>query len=317
MEKKSEHLVDPELKEHLNQFRKTPLNAETLHYLRDNQTKNKSFYTPEHLPVNMTERTIPGLTDAPDVRIIIFTPTTSSSPKPVYLSIHGGGNIMGAADLDNEENAKLAVDLDCVVVAVDYRLAPETKHPGALEDTYATLSWIYNNYKTLDIDKHKIAIGGSSAGAGHATRLGLYARDNSEINIMFQYLEMPMLDDRTCINDVSPYAGEYIWDNNNNYLGWSSLLGHEPGINDVSPYAVPERAEDLSALPPTLIIVGALDLFLDESMNFSQRLIHAGVPTELHVYPGAYHDFKSIKEARISKSMQEIKLAAMRRAFYG
>lgn len=90
MEKKSEHLVDPELKEHLDQFRKTPLNAETLHYLRDNQTKNKNFYTPEHLPVNMTERMISGLNDAPDVRIIIFTPTTSTSPKPVYLSIHGG-----------------------------------------------------------------------------------------------------------------------------------------------------------------------------------------------------------------------------------
>jgi acetyl esterase/lipase len=316
MNKNSEHLIDPELRTYLEQFRTTPLNAETLQYLRDNQTKNKTFYTPEHLPVNMTERTIPGLNDAPDVRIIIFKPATSTSPKPVYLSIHGGGNIMGTADLDNEENAKLAVDLDCVVVAVDYRLAPETQHPGALEDTYATLNWLYNNHETLNINKNKIAIGGSSAGAGHAARLGLYTRDHSEINIMFQYLEMPMLDDRTCTNDVSPYAGEYIWDAKNNYLGWSSLLGHEPGKIEVAPYAVPARVEDLSALPPTLIIIGALDLFVDESMDFSQRLIHAGVPTELHVYPGAYHDFKSIKTARISKSMQDIKLAAMRRAFY-
>lgn len=316
MNKNSEHLIDPELRTYLEQFWTTPLNAETLQYLRDNQTKNKTFYTPEHLPVNMTERTIPGLNDAPDVRIIIFKPATSTSPKPVYLSIHGGGNIMGTADLDNEENAKLAVDLDCVVVAVDYRLAPETQHPGALEDTYATLNWLYNNHETLNINKNKIAIGGSSAGAGHAARLGLYTRDNSEINIMFQYLEMPMLDDRTCINDVSPYTEEYIWDNSNNYLGWSSLLGHEPGKIEVAPYAVPARVGNLSALPPTLIIIGALDLFVDESMDFSQRLIHAGVPTELHVYPGAYHDFKSIKTARISKSMQDIKLAAMRRAFY-
>src|SRR5262249_24598873 len=108
-----------------------------------------------------------------------------------------------------------------------------------------------------------------------------------------QLLDSPMLDDRTgTTSDPHPYCGEFVWTPSSNRFGWRSLLGAEPGSSDVPADAVPARAVDLSGLPPTFIAVGALDLFLEESLEYARRLILAGVPTELHVVPGAYHGFQ-------------------------
>ena len=112
---------------------------------------------------------------------------------------------------------------------------------------------------------------------------------------MFQFLIAPMIDDRTCaLAEPHPYTGEFIWTPQANRFGWTSLLGQEPGGADVSPYAAAARAEHLEGLPATFINVGAIDLFLEEDMEYARRLMRAGVPTELHVYPGAYHGFRMV-----------------------
>ena len=114
--------------------------------------------------------------------------------------------------------------------------------------------------------------------------------------------------------DIHPFAGEFIWNHHNNVFGWSALLGARPGSENVSPYAAPARAENLAGLPPTFMSTGALDLFVDEDVDYAQRLMRAGVPTELHVYPGAFHAFDFAPVADVSERARRDSLAALTRA---
>jgi acetyl esterase/lipase len=232
--------------------------------------------------------------------------------------MHGGGYVLGSAAEDVLGVKDIVSAVGCAVVSVDYRLAPETPHPGPLEDCYAALKWLYTQSRELGVNPAQIAIGGGSAGGGLTAALGLLSRDRGEIPLIFQLLIYPMLDDRTVTaSDPHPYTGEFIWTPENNRFGWKSLLGREPGGPDVSPYAAAGRAEHLEGLPPAFISVGALDLFLEEDVEYARRLLRAGVPTELHVYPGAYHGYNLIPNAQVSLLAARDRLAALKRAFTG
>jgi acetyl esterase/lipase len=185
------------------------------------------------------------------------------------------------------------------------------------EDCYAALKWVYTHARDLGVDAARIAIGGESAGGGLTASLALLTRDRGEVPLVFQLLIYPMLDDRTgTLADPHPYTGEYIWTADSNRFGWKALLGQEPGGPDVSPYAAAARAQHLEGLPPAFIGVGTLDLFLEEDLEYARRLIRAGVPTELHVYPGAYHGFLLlVPGARVSQSFARDYLNALTRAF--
>jgi acetyl esterase/lipase len=223
---------------------------------------------------------------------------------------------MGSADEQYSTLKSIVLAIGCAAVAVDYRLAPETPHPGPLEDCYAALQWLFTHADELGIDPGRIAVGGSSAGGGLAAALALLARDRGEIPLLFQLLIAPMIDDRTCtLANPHPYTGEFIWTPQANRFGWTSLLGQEPGGADVSPYAAAARAEHLEGLPATFINVGALDLFLEEDMEYARRLMRAGVPTELHVYPGAYHGFRMAADAQVTLAAERDQLSALKRAF--
>src|SRR5204863_2007228 len=130
-------------------------------------------------------------------------------------------------------------------------------------------------------------IKGESGGGGFAAAAALYARDRQGPTFAFQHLIYPMIDDRTAVRkDLHPYVGEFVWTQENNYFGWRSLLGEEPGSADVSPYAAAARAVDVSGLPPTYISVGGLDVFLEENMIYAAGLSRAGVPVEFHMIRG-------------------------------
>jgi acetyl esterase/lipase len=183
------------------------------------------------------------------------------------------------------------------VVSVDYRLAPETRFPGAVEDCYAALAWLVSQAERLGVDRERVAIGGESAGGGHAAALALLVRQRGDIKLCLQMLDSPMLDDRTgSTRDAHPYCGEFVWTPASNRFGWRALLGVEPGGPEVPVEAVPARVADLSGLAPAFILVGALDLFLEEDMEYARRLTRVGVPTELHVIPGAFHGFGAAGE---------------------
>jgi acetyl esterase/lipase len=315
----SRHLVARELLAALDRFAEFELNDDTLGPMR---AAAKAMPPPPLSPiaqaVRCTEQFIPGPRGAPDVRVLSYTPPAKNrSLRPAYLQLHGGGFVMGAPEMNDGANRMLAAGLDCIVVSVDYRLAPETHFPGALEDAYAALLWLHREAKPLGVDDARIAIGGQSAGAGHAAALALRARDRGEVPLCLQMLDSPMIDDRTgSTADPHPYCGEFAWTPAKNRFGWRALLGAEPGSPEIPVEAVPARVSDLSKLPPAFILVGALDLFLEENMEYARRLIRAGVPTELHIIPGAFHGFTSVGgEAPQANLALTLKNAALARAF--
>ena len=315
----SRHLVDPELLTTLDQLPAQPLTLEALPKMRADQAKllaEQLALEPAFPEVAVSEHRIPGPNGAPNVRVVFNRPVSASGPLPVLVWIHGGGYVLGAPESDSLLIKTLVREVGCAVVNVDYRLAPEAPSPAGVEDCYAALKWTHEQAEALGLDPTRVAIGGSSAGGGLAAALGLLARDRGALPISFQVLLVPMLDDRTVEStDPHPYTGEFAWTHAKNRVGWTAQLGQAPGGKDVSPYAAPARAESLAGLPPTYIATGSLDLFLEEDLDFARRLTRAGVHTELHVYPGAYHGFSRAASARVSQVYRRDWFAALQRAF--
>lgn len=272
---------------------------------------------PELAAVTCTERFLAVGEGNPDVRVLHYEPAeTLATPRPAVLHIHGGGFVLGSPDMNDASNRLLVLQTGCVIVSVDHRLAPETTWDGALADNYAALCWLHDNAASLNVDPSRIAVAGESAGGGHAAMLTQHARKQGGPAICFQMLDAPMLDDRTCtLADPHPFTGEFVWTVERNHFGWRALLGMEPGGPDVPPAAVPARAADLSGLPPAFITVGALDLFLEEDLEYARRLTRAGVPVELHVTAGGHHGSGIAPQAPQSQQNAALRLAALKRAF--
>jgi triacylglycerol lipase len=260
-------------------------------------------------------RRIAGPSGAPEVDVICYRPKSATGSLPCILHVHGGGYVLGDAQSMAAFHKPLALELDCAIVSVDYRLAPETRFPGAVEDAYAGLGWLVASAGEIGVDVARIGVMGESAGGGLAAALALLARDRKEHALTFQHLIYPMLDDRTGAGaDSHPFAGEFIWPAASNRFGWRALLGVEPGSEGVSQYAAAARADSLAGLPATYIATGALDLFVEEDMDYARRLIRDGVPTELHVYPGAFHGFDFVAGVDVADRSRRDSLTALRRS---
>lgn len=315
---RSRDLVDPEILPTLEAFPPLNLSVETLAAVRASYSELAEKYwatIPLDLTgLRLTEHTIPGASGDPSVRILVLEPTQSSGPRPGIVDIHGGGLVIGTADGNVRPCSVLARELGAVIVLVDYRLAPETVFPGPLEDCYAALKWLFENASNYNVDRDRIAVNGGSAGGTLAAGVALLARDRKHIPISHLHLVNPMLDDRTCVGDTSPFVGEYGWSREDNTFGWSSMLGVPAGSDGVSPYAAPGRMEDLSGLPPTFISCGALDLFVEESLDFARRLIRGGASVELHIYPGLPHGLAMGTPSYMKDVVDRDDLAAWKRA---
>ena len=204
------------------------------------------------------------------------------------LWIHGGGYVMGTAAQDDRICRRFADRLDIVVAAVDYRLAPDHPFPVPLHDCYDALTWLTHQ---PEVDPTRVAVGGASAGGGLAAALTLLARDRGQVDLCFQLLAYPMLDDRTSLRRDIDERRLRLWSVNANRFGWRSYLGRAPGSTEVSPLAAPSRCDDLRGLPPAWIGVGTCDLFCDEDIDYAGRLRESGVPCELDIVNGAFHGF--------------------------
>lgn len=311
----SRHLVDPQLLKLLETVSPAiDITAAMLPLLRG---------APARFEVNardiertdMTVRFVPGPKGAPEVSVNIYRPKGAAGLLPCIFHIHGGGYVMGSAAAMEAAHRPMAADLTCCIVSVDYRLAPETRFPGAIEDCYAALGWVFAHAGELGVDTKRTGVMGESAGGGLAAALALVVRDRGEYRLAFQHLIFPMIDDRTCVHpDPHGYVGEFVWTPQRNHFGWSSLLGVEPGSSGVSPYAAAARAENLAGLAPAYIATGSLDLFLEEDLEYARRLWRAGVPTELHVYPGGFHGFQWDPTADITRTAKRDSYAALTKA---
>lgn len=294
----SRPLVDRELEPFLPLLPNLDLNADTLAEMRDAFAQAAPLHAPPTSPdaVTRDEIQIPNPRDGILIRTLVYRPTAPSQhPRPAVLHLHGGGFVLAQPEWNDLRNRFLAADLDCIVISPDYRKPPEVPYPGPVEDAYAALRWLASQ---PDVDPRRIAVRGESAGGGLAAALALLARDRAQISIAFQHLVYPMLDDRTGTPDeVAPseLTGQFGWNRAANRFAWDAMLGAlQPGAvgrMQSSPYAAPSRATNLAGLPPALIQVGALDLFFEEDVAYARDLVRCGVPTTLHVYPGAFHGF--------------------------
>jgi acetyl esterase/lipase len=204
--------------------------------------------------------------------------------------------------------------IDSVVVSVGYRLAPEHPFPAALEDCYAALTWLTAHAEELGVDPARIAVRGPSAGGTLAAAVALLARDRKVVKLAFQQILYSPLDDRQSTPSSYEITDPRMLNRDLLLTIWKDYLGSDHQ-GEVSPYAAPARADDLSSLPPTYIMVGELDPLRDENIEYARRLMQAGVPTELHVYPGGFHGFESqIPTAAISQRATAEANEALKRA---
>lgn len=295
---KSRHLVDIEILPMLD-MPSVDLNAETLAEVRANPMFTGVDLPPPPFPASEVWAPVK---DGPDVKLVVINPPSQRKGRPAILHVHGGGMVVGTADTAGMNRQPQALEHDCVIVSVDYRLAPETPFPGPQEDNYAGLLWLVENAEELGVDPERIVVLGESAGGGLAASLALMARDRSGPKLAGQVLIYPMLDWRTGGPDdrwKNGHTGEFIWTHDKNQFGWNALRGDYAPVDERKGWFSPALADDLAGLPPTYMITGALDLFLDEDLDFARRLIDAGVQCELHVYPGAIHAFEMVPDTML------------------
>jgi acetyl esterase/lipase len=312
-------LLDPELREGAKLILSRPL-PDPLDHAAIVAMRKAAPPAPAVLPVPspmVERRSIPGAPGHPTVKVAVIGAGKRTALRPAVLHIHGGGFIVGRMDDTIPASQQLAEELDCVVVEVDYRLSPETRFPGPLEDCHAALVWLHANADELGVDRTRIAIKGESAGGGLAAMVALAARDRRSVPLCCQILIYPMLDDRTgSTRRVPPFIGTIGWNEAGNAVGWSSLLGQPAGRPTIPAGSVPARVADLGGLPRTFIGVGSIDLFVDEDIAYARRLVEAGVPTELLVAPGAFHGFDFVvPEAGASQAFTSAWKRALRAAF--
>jgi len=260
------------------------------------------------VPLTVHDRTAPGPEGSPDVRVRVYTPASRADTLPGLLYVHGGGFVLGSIDYDGRAQ-ELAAAAEAVVVSVGYRLAPESPFPAGLHDCLAALTYLAKNAAELGVDPQHIGIAGISAGAGLAAGTVLMARDQGGPELCMQYLGMPELDDRLDTPSMQAYTDTPVWNRPNAILSWQYYLGGQ----EATPYAAPARATDLAGLPPAYVDVCEFDPLRDEGIGYAQRLIQAGVHTELHLYPGTFHGSSMIAAAAVSRRMTSDANEAVRR----
>jgi acetyl esterase/lipase len=316
---------DPELKVLMD---KMGVNAPT-YTIEDIPEIRKSF-TPgvesvtQGVPVEHEERKIPG--PGGDLMVSIFrkssaesttSPPTQSatlSSRPGFYHIHGGGMFTGTRFFGVRKFLDWVIEMDAVLVSIEYRLPPEHPDPAPIEDCYAGLTWMAEHASELGFDPDNLVIVGGSAGAGLAAGTTLMSRDRSGPALRAQLLECPMLDDRNDTLSARQFETGGTWTRGSNLTGWTCLLGDRRGGDDVSIYAAPARATDLSGLPPAFISVGSAEVFRDEDVAYASKIWACGGQTELHVWPGGFHgSTQFMKDAQISKDHNATRTAWMRR----
>jgi acetyl esterase len=306
-------LVDPESLFLLDLLPTLNLSADGLAIARQFSVDREAALPPTS--VEGVRRTIPGPMPDSTVDVLVYNPPSTATNRGALLHIHGGGMVIGTVGQSRLFAGPL-LDLDVVVVSVEYRLAPDTPFPGPQEDCYAGLQWLVKHAAELGVDPTRIVIGGESAGGGLAAGVALMVRDRGEFSIAGQLLTYPMLDHRTGGPDdpyQNPITGEFVWTRQSNQFGWKSLQGDYQLDDERIGWFSPSRAADLTGLAPIFIATGMLDLFFDENLDYIRRATAAGVPTELHSYPGAFHAFNAVNTTTIGKQFWSDLIRGMQR----
>lgn len=233
---------------------------------------------------------------------------------PVLLFFHGGGWVLGDLDTPDGICRFLAKHADCLVLSVDYRLAPENRFPAAVEDTLAATRWILHHAGELGGDTDRVAVGGDSAGGNLAAIVAQQVRDEPRPHPVFQLLIYPVLILEAAFPSRSTFAKGYFLEQKD--MAWCGrhYLRNEKDARDVR--ASPGLAEDLRGLPPALIITAGFDPLRDEAFDYAERLKKAGVPVEYACYENMIHAFVSMTKVTDRATEARLHCArALRRAW--
>jgi acetyl esterase/lipase len=297
---------DPELAttlEALRSFLPATLTPEMIQSLRDARPAVTIDDILAGRPITRTDHTLPGYQGA-SIEVSVFATEGHTGSGPAIIYLHGGGMVMGDRFGGIAQPLAWVERFDAVCVTVAYRLAPEHPDPCPLEDCYAAVTWTAEHAEELGIDPSRIVVTGRSAGGGLTAGVALLARDRRGPVLLGQMLMCPMLDDRNDTVSSKQIDGIGVWDRGSNDTGWNALLGERRGTGDVSIYAAPARAADLSGLPPAFVDCGSAEVFRDEDVGYASRIWAAGGQAELHVWPGGFHGFDLFApQAALSKDM--------------
>ncbi len=276
------------------------------------QTSVAALAGEKELTKSVEDRRIPGPCGTIPVRI--YTPE-GEEPLPVLVYFHGGGWVLCNLDTHDSICRSLANLAGCIVVSVDYRLAPEHKYPAAVEDCYAATCWVAENATAIGGDPKRIAVGGDSAGGNLAAVVTLIARDKNSPSILFQLLIYPVTD--YYLPGTASYSENqegYLLTRRDMIWYFDHYLSYKDEAQD--PYVSPLKAPDLSNLPPAMVLTAEFDLLRDEGEFYAQRLQEADVPVMLKRYNGLIHGLFG-KDDDIDQAIQaQIDAAnALREAF--
>ncbi|QES48515.1 esterase [Streptomyces venezuelae] len=261
---------------------------------------------PDTTGLEIEARTVPA---DPEVPVRIYRPLSGAAPG-AFIWLHGGAWVVGDLDVEEHWAAPIARLSGAVVITVDYRLSPEHRFPAALDDAYAVLAWTYEHAAELGIDPDRIAVGGHSAGGNLAAAVALRARDEQGPPVRFQLLNEAILDDRQQTWSARNFT-DTPW---NTRDVRATALAHYLGSQPATPYAAPARAEDLSGLPAAYVATAEFDPNRDEGIAYALRLLEAGVPVELHQWPGTFHGSLALQSADVSQRQLTELGAVLRRA---
>ena len=237
------------------------------------------------------DRAIPGPPGTPELGVRTYTPARRPKSVGALVFFHGGGYMLGTPDDEQQRCTHFAAKVGCIVVSVDYRLAPEHPFPAALDDCYRSLCWVAEQGDDLGIDRGRIAVGGISSGGGLAASVALRARDEHGPPLALQLLLYPTLDSRSRSASMMRFTDTPFWDSLSNRVMWEYYLA---GSGDPPGYAAPALAESFADLPPAMLAVAEFDPLRDEALQYALALLTANVSVELHLYSGTYHAFDYI-----------------------
>lgn len=247
------------------------------------------------------ERTITGYQGA-EITISVIRSLHTDGLGPGFFHVHSGGMMIGNRFSGIGQLADWVEHFGGTCVSVEYRLAPENPDPVPIEDSYAALVYTADNSAELGVDPARLIVAGMSAGGGLAAGLALLARDRGGPALAGQVLMCPMLDERNDTESSHQFSNLGLWDRESNDTGWNALLGDRRHTDQVSIYASPALAADLTGLPPAFIDVGSMETLRDEDIEYARRITAVGGDVELHVWPGAFHGFDlGFPEATLSR----------------
>ncbi|SHL51796.1 Acetyl esterase/lipase [Pseudonocardia thermophila] len=263
--------------------------------------------------IAVEDRLVPTA-DGAEIRLRVYRPEARANRGAIY-HVHGGGFITGDLTMSHALNLEFARETGAVVVAVEYRLAPEWPYPTPVEDVYTGLVWLHEHAAELEVDPGRLVVHGQSAGGALGTGAVLMARDRNGPPIRFLLLTSPTVDDRATTRSSRIFTDTPVLTRRDVELTWAAYLGEiRRASADVPAYAAPARARDLSGLPPTYISAAEADPLRDEAIAFAHALLNAGVSVELHVFPETFHGSLAFRDAEVSRRQVGEEIAVLRRA---